>query len=157
MPVVAVLATHRRDATVLVSPVWHRWRDGGFEIWVGGTTSRCATSDTNPQATVLVAETDLPYRGVEVRGEAELVDRGVTEAASRSRVRTSATSRGSAFVGSNAGDDLIVRVAPGESLRTWDFADDFPPADLLDAQVGGTNRSISSRCSPRWSARSVLM
>jgi hypothetical protein len=34
LPVVAVLATYRRDGTVLLSPVWHRWRDGGFEFWI---------------------------------------------------------------------------------------------------------------------------
>jgi PPOX class probable F420-dependent enzyme len=125
LPLVAVLATHRRDGTVLLSPVWHRWRDGGFEIWVGGDDVKVRHLRRDPRATVLVAETDLPYRGVEVRGEAELVDRGVTEAALEIASRYVGDERGSAFVGSNAGDDLIVRLAPGE-LRAWDFADDFP-------------------------------
>ena len=125
LPVVAVLATHRRDGTVLLSPVWHRWRDGGFEFWVGGDDVKVRHLRRDPRATVLVAETDPPYRGVEVRGEAELVDRGVTEAALEIASRYVGDERGSAFVGSNAVDDLIVRVAPGE-LRVWDFADDFP-------------------------------
>ena len=30
LPRVAVLATYRHDGTVLLSPVWHTWRDGGF-------------------------------------------------------------------------------------------------------------------------------
>lgn len=30
--VLAVLATYRRDGTVLLSPVWHQWRDGGFDV-----------------------------------------------------------------------------------------------------------------------------
>src|SRR5918997_1406141 len=29
-PKCATLATYRRDGTVLLSPVWHEWRDGGF-------------------------------------------------------------------------------------------------------------------------------
>src|SRR5215467_15505038 len=33
-PLVAVLATLRTDGTVLLSPVYHEWRDGGFNIWV---------------------------------------------------------------------------------------------------------------------------
>ena len=33
-PRVAVLATLRRDGTVLLSPVWHEWRDGGFNLWI---------------------------------------------------------------------------------------------------------------------------
>jgi hypothetical protein len=32
-PLLAVLATLRRDASVLLSPVWHEWRDGGFNVW----------------------------------------------------------------------------------------------------------------------------
>ena len=28
----AVLSTYRRDGTVLLSPVWHEWRDGGFSV-----------------------------------------------------------------------------------------------------------------------------
>src|SRR5581483_6970657 len=32
LPRVAVLATYRRDGTVLLSPVWHTWRDGGFDV-----------------------------------------------------------------------------------------------------------------------------
>lgn len=32
-PLIAVLAT-RRDDTVLPSPVWYEWRDGGFNVCV---------------------------------------------------------------------------------------------------------------------------
>ena len=126
LPVVAVLATHRRDGTVLLSPVWHRWRDGGFEIWVGGNDVKVRHLRRDPRATVLVAETDPPYRGVEVRGEAALIDRHVVGSALEIASRYVGEERGTAFVGSNAGDDLIVRVAPGD-IRVWDFADDFPP------------------------------
>lgn len=127
LPVLAVLATHRRDGTVLLSPVWHRWRDGGFEIWVGGNDVKVRHLRRDPRATVLVAETDPPYRGVEVRGEAALIDRNVVGSALEIASRYVGEERGTAFVGSNAGDDLIVRVAPGE-IRVWDFVDDFPVA-----------------------------
>ena len=33
-PLIAVLATLRTDGTVLLSPVYHEWRDGGVNIWV---------------------------------------------------------------------------------------------------------------------------
>ena len=33
-PLVAVLATLRADGTALLSPVYHEWRDGGFNVWV---------------------------------------------------------------------------------------------------------------------------
>ena len=125
LPVVAVLATHQRDGTVLLSPVWHRWRDGGFEIWVGGNDVKVRHLRRDPRATVLVAETDPPYRGVEVRGEAAFIERDVVASALEIASRYVGEERGTAFVGSNAADDLIVRVAPGE-IRVWDFADDFP-------------------------------
>lgn len=35
LPLLAVLATYRRDGTVLLSPVWHEWRDGGFNVVTG--------------------------------------------------------------------------------------------------------------------------
>jgi PPOX class probable F420-dependent enzyme len=127
LPVVAVLATHRPDGTVLLSPVWHRWRDGGFEIWVGGDDVKVRHLRRDPRASVLVAETDLPYRGVEVRGEAEFIDRDVAQSAVEIASRYVGDERGTAFVGSNAAEDLIVRVAPGQ-IRVWDFADDFPVA-----------------------------
>lgn len=38
-PLVAVLATLRTDGTVLLSPVYHEWRDGGFNIWVEQQTA----------------------------------------------------------------------------------------------------------------------
>jgi hypothetical protein len=30
LPILAILATHRRDGSVMLSPVWHEWRDGGL-------------------------------------------------------------------------------------------------------------------------------
>lgn len=125
LPIVAVLATHRPDGAVLLSPVWHRWRAGGFEIWVGGTDVKVRHLRRDPRATVLVAETDLPYRGVEVRGRAELVDRDVPASALEIATRYVGEERATAFVGSNAGEDLLIRLAPGE-IRIWDFVDDFP-------------------------------
>jgi hypothetical protein len=35
-PLVAVLATYRANGDVLLSPVWHRWREGGFDVVTGG-------------------------------------------------------------------------------------------------------------------------
>jgi hypothetical protein len=39
-PLVAVLATYRRDGSVLLSPVWHQWRDGGFDVVSRGNDVR---------------------------------------------------------------------------------------------------------------------
>ena len=37
LPLLAILATYRTDGTVMLSPVWHEWRDGGFNVWAGGS------------------------------------------------------------------------------------------------------------------------
>jgi hypothetical protein len=37
LPLVAVLATYRRDGTALLSPVWHEWRDGGSALQIETT------------------------------------------------------------------------------------------------------------------------
>src|SRR5215510_12786015 len=123
-PVLAVLATRRADGSTLLSPVWHRWRDGGFEIWIGANDVKVRHLRRDPNATVVVAESDLPYRAVEVRGAAEFIDEGVTEAAIEIASRYVGDDAGRQFVNENTGEDLIVRIAPGE-IRMWDFADDF--------------------------------
>jgi PPOX class probable F420-dependent enzyme len=127
LPVVAVLATYRRDGTVLLSPVWHRWRDGGFEFWIGANDVKVRHLRRDPRATVLVAETDPPYRGVEARGRATFVEDAVEGSAIEIASRYVGAERGRAYVRSLTGNDLLVRVAPGE-IRVWDFADDFPVA-----------------------------
>lgn len=60
LPLVATLATYRRDGTVLLSPVWHEWRDGGFNV--------CATPDDvkvrqirrDPRASLVVYDSAPP-------------------------------------------------------------------------------------------------
>lgn len=123
-PHLAVLATQRSDGSVLLSPVWHRWRDGGFDFWMGADDVKARQLRNDPRATVLVAEPAPPYRGVEVRGEAAFIDRDVAASAVEIASRYVGPDRGASFA-ADAGSDVIVRVAPGE-LRAWDFADDFP-------------------------------
>jgi nitroimidazol reductase NimA-like FMN-containing flavoprotein (pyridoxamine 5'-phosphate oxidase superfamily) len=57
-PLVAVLATLRTDGTVLLSPVYHEWRDGGFNIWVEQQNVKTRHLRRDPRATILVAESD---------------------------------------------------------------------------------------------------
>ena len=57
-PLVAVLATLRTDGTVLLSPVYHEWRDGGFNIWVEQQNVKARHLRRDARATILVAESD---------------------------------------------------------------------------------------------------
>jgi len=125
-PLVAVLATHWQDGSVLLSPVWHEWRDGGFTVatTAGDVKVRHVTRD--PRATILVAENDPPYRGVEVRCRPQVLPDPDGAVALRLAVRYLGERRGREYADELA-DDTLIRLEPGE-IRTWDFADDFPPA-----------------------------
>ena len=122
-PLVAVLATSRPDGEVLLSPVWHEWRDGGFTVASSMADVKVRHLRKEPRASMLVYESVPPYRGIEVRGRAELVREDVGEVAERIAIRYLGLERGTAYA-AGAADDVVIRVVPGV-LRAWDFADDF--------------------------------
>jgi PPOX class probable F420-dependent enzyme len=122
-PLLAVLATYRHDGSVLLSPVWHEWRDGGFNIVSGSHGIKAQHLRRDPRAALLVCEQVPPYRGIEVHGEPELITEGVAEAAERVATRYLGAPAGADYA-AEAGDDLLIRLEP-ETIRAWDFADEF--------------------------------
>ena len=89
LPLVAVLTTLRRDSSVQLSPVWHEWRDSGFNLGSRGgrqDPSSATRSEGRPRR----GGDETPLRGVELRTEARLVDRDV-RAAVRIATRSSAS------------------------------------------------------------------
>jgi PPOX class probable F420-dependent enzyme len=122
-PIVAVLATLRADGSVLQSPVWHEWRDGGFNVWTGANDVKSRHLRRDPRASIVVAESDFPTRGIEVRGEARIVTESAFETAVRIASRYLGPEKGEAYVREVGGNDVTIRLEPGE-LRAWDFADE---------------------------------
>jgi PPOX class probable F420-dependent enzyme len=118
-PFVAVLATYRPDGNVLLSPVWHEWRDGGFNVVTGSGDIKVRQLRRDPRASIVVYEHEPPYRGIEVRGEVRLEPAG--DAVRRIAARYLGETGGAAYAES-AGDDTLIRLEPGR-LRAWDFAD----------------------------------
>ena len=104
---------------MLLSPVWHRWRDGGFDVATGGTEIKVRHLRRNPRASIVVYEHEPPYRGIEVRGEARLEEAG--DAVRDIAVRYLGEREGAAYA-ETATDDTLIRLEPGR-LRAWDFAD----------------------------------
>ena len=119
----AVLATYRRDGTVLLSPVWHEWRAGGFNVVTGSNDVKAAHLRRDPRASIVVCQHIPPYRGVEVRCEARLATDGAVDAVTRIASRYLGREAGAAYAESG-GDDLVIRLEPGD-LRAWDFAEEF--------------------------------
>ena len=126
-PLVAVLATLRVDGSVLLSPVWHEWRDGGFNVWVEAKNVKARHLRRDPRATIVVAESDAPLRGVEVRGRVRFIEEGVTDIARRIATRYVGADDATADTEALRGPDVIVRIEPG-NIRVWDFADEYDDA-----------------------------
>jgi PPOX class probable F420-dependent enzyme len=118
-PLVAVLATRRADGGVLLSPVWHQWRDGGFDVVTTPDDVKVEHLRRDPRANIVVYEHVPPYRGIEVRCEARLEDAGDT--ARRIAIRYLGERDGATYADS-AGDETLIRLEPGR-LRAWDFPD----------------------------------
>jgi PPOX class probable F420-dependent enzyme len=123
-PLVAVLATYRMDGGVLLSPVWHQWRDGGFDVVVGPNDIKLKHLRRDPRASVLVYEHDPPYRGLEARGEARLSTEGSADAIASMATRYLGPEDGPAYA-ATVTESVLVRLEP-DQLRGWDFADDWP-------------------------------
>src|SRR5262245_4064970 len=124
-PLLAVLATLRADGSVLLSPVWHEWRDGGFNVWSGADDVKVRHLRRDPRATIVVAEAGGVLRGIEIRGVAELIadDDVARPAAHRIAARYLGDPDGPDYVESLGGDAVVIRVAGG-IVRAWDFADE---------------------------------
>ena len=128
-PYCAVLATHWPDGSVLLSPVWHEWRDGGFNVGVPSGDVKARHLARDPRATIVVFDHSWPGRGFEVRGIARIseVDRmGVSR---RLSIRYLGSKNGNAYA-DRVGPGLVVRLEPG-TTRAWDFVDEpTPDADV---------------------------
>ena len=122
LALVATLATYRRDGTVLLSPVWHEWRDGGFNIVIASDDVKARHVGRDPRASIALYESDVPYRGLELRGTPRLIEEGAFDAQKRIAIRYLGPESGAAYASEPSGTEIILRLEPGE-LRTWDFAE----------------------------------
>jgi PPOX class probable F420-dependent enzyme len=121
-PLLAVLATRTPDDEVLLSPVWHEWRDGGFTVFTGDDDVKVRHLRRDARVSIVVCEQVPPYRGIEVRARARLVSNADTEVMRRIAARYIGDADAEAWADPG---DVVIRIEPG-LLRAWDFADDYP-------------------------------
>jgi PPOX class probable F420-dependent enzyme len=119
-PLLAVLATRTATDEVLLSPLWHEWRGGGFNLFTGTNDVKVRHIGRDPRVSIVVCEQEPPYRGIEVRANAR-VEPGDPEVGHRIASRYIGDERADEWVGPN---DVIIRIEPG-TLRAWDFEDDY--------------------------------
>ena len=124
LPIASVLATYRRDGGVLLSPVWHQWRDGGFDVtcFPGDTKVRHLTND--PRASLLLYDHAPPLRGLELRTEAVLSGVEGTEIIRDMAFRYLGEEAGNAYADGVGNEFVLARLEPG-NVRTWDFEGEF--------------------------------
>ena len=108
LPLVAVLATYRRDGTVLLSPVWHEWRDNGFNVVTGPRDVKAGTSVEIRARASSFARMALRYRGLELRARA-----GLSMPEDQSILRRIATH----YLGPEAGDRYAETAADNLLIR----------------------------------------
>jgi PPOX class probable F420-dependent enzyme len=123
LPLVAVLATYRRDGSVLLSPVWHQWREVGFDVLCSPEDIKVRHLRRDPRASILVYDNEPPYRGVELRTTAQLLDFDPADVVREMSIRYLGLEAGEAYAAASA-DSVLVRLEPG-NVRTWDFADEI--------------------------------
>jgi PPOX class probable F420-dependent enzyme len=73
-PSPAVLTTYRKDGSAHSVPVWYRWTGEAFEVVIAKGDVKLRHLDRNPRCVLVVFEAVRPFRGVEARGVAELVE-----------------------------------------------------------------------------------
>jgi PPOX class probable F420-dependent enzyme len=124
-PFNATLATYRRDGSVLLSPVWHEWRDGGFSIFTGASDLKVRHVEQQGRAAAVVSDNDPPFRGIEVSGTPTVVRDAEFVRATFERItrRCLGDRQAEAYMATVTDPNVVIRLEPGR-LRTWDFADD---------------------------------
>jgi PPOX class probable F420-dependent enzyme len=123
-PYCAVLSTHRENGSVLLSPVWHEWRDGGFNIGVPEGDIKLRHLAADPRASVVVFDNSWPARGFEVSGIARITG-GRADVSRRLSIRYLGPVNGAKYA-DRVAPGVIVRLEPG-TMRAWDYVDETRP------------------------------
>jgi PPOX class probable F420-dependent enzyme len=123
-PFNATLATYRRDGSVLLSPVWHEWHEGGFSVVTGTDDVKVRHVERAGKAVIVISDNDFPFRGIELTTQ-PTVERDTAFARhTLERIARRYLNDAAPNYLSQASDDMVViRMLPGQ-LRTWDFADE---------------------------------
>jgi hypothetical protein len=122
-PLNAVLGIHRLDGSILLTPVWHLFKDGSFYFQIPGGDRKIAMLEHDPRCSLLVAENEHPYRGIEVNGEGRMSTDDYAEFGPEIvRRYIEAHDPGATTADYLLEGGVVVRIEP-KAIRAWDYAD----------------------------------
>ncbi len=125
-PSPAVLTTYRKDGSALVTPVWFRWTGEAFEVVIAEGDVKLRHLARDPRCILLVFEAVPPFRGTEIRGEADLVEADVTPVRADIAGRYLGRNDGERFAAARkAKPGVLLRLVP-DAPRTWSLAAILP-------------------------------
>jgi PPOX class probable F420-dependent enzyme len=125
-PSPAVLTTYKKDGSAFVTPVWFRWTGGAFEVVIAEDDLKLRHLARDPRCVLVVFEAVPPFRGIEVRGEPELLRGDVAEARAAIAGRYLGARDGERFAAARRSmPGVLLRLVP-ENPRVWDLAPILP-------------------------------
>jgi hypothetical protein len=125
-PSPSVLTTYRRDGSALTTPVWFRFHDDAFEVVLAEGDVKRQHLARKPKCLLVIFEAVPPFRGVEVKGQPELVDGEVTIEREAIAGRYLGGEGGRRFAASRQSSrGTLLRLVP-QNPRVWDLAAAVP-------------------------------
>jgi PPOX class probable F420-dependent enzyme len=125
-PSPAVLTTYRKDGSALVTPVWFRWTGDAFEVVIAEGDVKLRHLARTPECILVVFEATPPFRGIEVRGTARLLEVDVTPVRAAIAGRYLGERDGERFADARRGrPGVLLRLVPDEP-RSWILARILP-------------------------------
>ena len=125
-PAPAVLTTYRKDGSAHVSPVWFRFANGAFEVVIAKGDVKLRHLARNAECVLVVYEAVPPFRGIEVRGAAELVEGDVTAAREAIAGRYLGEEQGRRFAAQRAAKPGLLLGLPANEPRVWNLSEILP-------------------------------
>lgn len=124
LPLNAVIAIHRRDGSVLQTPVWHEWTGSGFRFFIPAGDRKISMLRDDPRISLVLADSAYPFRTMQVAGTANVTAEAFREIARGIAARYVAAHDPRTPVDEYIGpeDGAIVEIT-ATAIRAWDYAD----------------------------------
>jgi PPOX class probable F420-dependent enzyme len=118
----AVLTTYRGDGSAHVSPVWFHWTGDSFEVVIAKGDVKLRHLGRDPRCVFVVFEAGRPFRGVEIRGEPQLIDTDVTAIRAVVAGKYLGAAAGERFAAKRRAKPGVILRLPAGDARVWDLS-----------------------------------